>query len=123
MSPDKTEDEDKDVNVDQDQFNEEEESLGRVILPNKKKGEMFGIVEKMEGASRLSVMCEDGYTRNARIPGRMRKRMWIREKDLVIVKPWEFQPEKADVVYRYTKTQASYLSRNHMLPEVIDIFK
>ncbi len=100
-----------------------EESVGRVILPNKRKGELFGIVEKMEGASRLSVMCEDGYTRNARIPGRMRKRMWIREKDLVILKPWEFQPEKADIVYRYTKTQAGYLSRNHLLPEVIDIFK
>ncbi|PYB68681.1 MULTISPECIES: translation initiation factor eIF-1A [unclassified Thermoplasma] len=117
-------DEDVDDGIKNFENNEEnEESIGRVILPNKKKGEMFGIVEKMEGASRLSVMCEDGYTRNARIPGRMRKRMWIREKDLVIVKPWEFQPEKADVVYRYTKTQASYLSRNHMLPEVIDIFK
>ena len=101
----------------------QEEQFVRVVLPNKRKGEMFGIVEKLSGASRLTVMCEDGYTRNSRIPGKMKKRMWIRERDLVIVKPWEFQNEKADVVYRYTKTQANYLSRSNLLPEVIDIFK
>ena len=95
----------------------------RVLLPNKRRGEMFGIVEKLAGASHLNVMCEDGFTRNSRIPGKMKKRMWIREGDLVIVKPWQFQSEKADVVYRYTKTQASYLSRSNLLPEVINIFK
>lgn len=104
-------------------FQSDEEQVVRVILPNKRKGEMFGIVEKLSGASRLTVMCEDGYTRNARIPGKMKKRMWIREHDLVIVKPWDFQAEKADVVYRYTQTQANYLSRNNLLPEVINIFK
>ncbi|MHB8395736.1 MAG: translation initiation factor eIF-1A [Thermoplasmataceae archaeon] len=102
---------------------DETEANFRVILPNRKKGEMFGIVEKLSGASRLMVMCEDGFTRSSRIPGKMRKRMWIRENDLVVVKPWEFQNEKGDVVYRYTQTQASYLSRNKLLPEVINIFK
>ena len=95
----------------------------RVVLPNKRKGEMFGIVEKLAGASRLNVMCEDGFTRSCRIPGKMKKRMWIREGDLVIVKPWPFQNEKADVVYRYTQTQANYLSRSNLLPDVINIFK
>lgn len=104
------------------QANENDQQV-RVILPNKRKGEMFGLVEKLSGASRLTVMCEDGFTRNSRIPGKMKKRMWIREHDLVIVKPWEFQNERADVVYRYTQTQASYLSRNNLLPEVINIFK
>ncbi len=99
------------------------ENITRVILPNRKKGEIFGIVEKLSGASHLTVMCEDGFTRVTRIPGKMKKRMWIRERDLVIVKPWQFQNEKADIVYRYTHTQANYLSRNNLLPEVINIFK
>ncbi len=99
-----------------------EENITRVITPNKRKGEIYGIVEKLSGASRLTVMCEDGLTRNCRIPGKMKKRMWIREGDLVIVKPWDFQNEKGDIVYRYTRTQASYLSRNKMLPEIIDVF-
>ncbi|MCL4323167.1 MAG: translation initiation factor eIF-1A [Candidatus Thermoplasmatota archaeon] len=100
-----------------------EENFTRVIVPNKRKGELYGIVEKLSGGSHLSVMCEDGYTRTARIPGKMKKRMWIRENDLVIVKPWQFQTEKADIVYRYTQTQANYLSRNSALPELINIFK
>ena len=107
-------------------MNDEEnndENITRVITPNKKKGEIYGIVEKLSGASRLTVMCEDGLSRNCRIPGKMKKRMWIREGDLVIVKPWEFQKDRADVVYRYTQTQAGYLSRNRILPEVIDMFK
>ncbi|MHB8361510.1 MAG: translation initiation factor eIF-1A [Thermoplasmataceae archaeon] len=105
------------------QGNDGEDQAIRVILPNKRKGEMYGLVEKLSGASHLTVMCEDGFTRISRIPGKMKKRMWIKERDLVIIKPWQFQSEKADVVYRYTQTQAGYLSRNRLLPEVIDIFK
>ena len=52
------------------------ENITRVITPNKRKGEIYGIVEKLSGASRLTVMCEDGSTRNCRIPGKMKKRMW-----------------------------------------------
>ncbi|MFP3300235.1 MAG: translation initiation factor eIF-1A [Thermoplasmatales archaeon] len=99
------------------------EDLSRVILPNPNKGEMFGIVEKMLGSSRLTVMCADGKSRVGRIPGKIRKKMWIKEGDLVIVKPWSFQDDRADVTYRYTKTQASYLSRNKILPEILDVFK
>ncbi len=99
------------------------EEISRVILPNPNKGEMFGIVEKLLGNSRLTVMCADGKTRTGRIPGKIRKRMWMREGDLVIVKPWSFQQERADVNFRYTKTQANYLSRNQILPEILDVFK
>jgi translation initiation factor 1A len=67
-------------------------------------------------------MCADGKSRLGRIPGKLKKRMWIREGDLVIIKPWEFQDEKADIIWRYTKTQASYLSRKKMIPEVINIY-
>jgi translation initiation factor 1A len=95
----------------------------RVKLPDKKEGELFGIADQLVGGSRLNVMCEDGISRLARIPGKMKRRMWIREGDLVIVKPWEFQQDKADVVWRYTKTQAEYLSRKEMIPKQIDVFQ
>ena len=94
----------------------------RVYLPNKKKGEMFAIADQLLGASRIKVMCEDGKSRMGRIPGKIRKRMWIREGDLVVVRPWDFQDSKADIIYRYTKTQANYLGRRNMLPEAVDIF-
>jgi len=48
--------------------------------------------------------------------------MWIREGDLLILRPWEFQDDKADILYRYTRTQATYLSRKKMIPDVINVF-
>jgi len=98
------------------------EGAFRVKLPNRKTGEIFGIADALLGASHIKVNCADGKSRLARIPGKLRKRMWIREGDLVIVRPWDFQNEKADVVWRYTKTQASYLSRKKLLPSAIDVY-
>ena len=94
----------------------------RVRLPRKRDGEMFGIADQLLGASRIRVMCADGKHRLGRIPGKIRKRMWIREGDLVIVQPWDFQDEKANILYRYTRTQAMYLSRKKMIPKSIDVF-
>ena len=95
----------------------------RLRLPKKGKGEIFSIAEQLLGASRIKVMCEDGKSRMGRIPGKIQKRMWIREGDLLIVKPWEFQDDKADIIYRYTKTQASSLKRKRLLPKIyMDMF-
>lgn len=101
---------------------EQSEEILRCPLPNRKEGEMLGIADQLLGASRIKVMCADGKARIGRIPGKIKKRMWIREGDLVIVKPWEFQDEKADIIYRYTKTQANYLSKKKMIPKPLDIF-
>ncbi len=83
---------------------------------------MFGIADQLLGASHIKVMCADGRSRMSRIPGKLRKRMWIREGDLVVIRPWEFQDEKADVVHRYTKTEATYLSRKGMIPDSVNVF-
>jgi len=54
-----------------------------------------------------------------RIPGKMKKRIWIREGDVVIVVPWSFQDEKADVVWRYTRPQVDWLKRKGYLNESV----
>ena len=94
----------------------------RVKMPNKKVNEMFALAEQILGGRRVTVLCADGETRMARIPGKMRRRQWVREGDLIIVWPWDFQDAKADVKHRYTKTQAMYLSRKGVLPPDVDIF-
>jgi translation initiation factor 1A len=100
----------------------EPEGFVRVRLPNKSKKEIFGIADQLLGASRIKVMCSDGKSRMGRIPGKIKKRMWIREGDLLIVRPWDFQDEKADIIYRYTRTQAISLSRKGLIPKSVDIF-
>jgi translation initiation factor 1A len=77
--------------------------------------EVLGIVESMLGANRLEVRCMDGETRTARIPGRMKKRVWINEGDVVIIEPWDWQDEKADVNWRYDSQQADQLRREGYL--------
>ena len=104
--------------------NPEDGSTGkiRVKMPNRKINEMFALAEQILGGRRVTILCEDGETRLARIPGKMRRRQWVREGDLIIVWPWDFQDSKADVKHRYTKTQALYLSRKGILPPEVDVF-
>ncbi len=94
----------------------------RVPLPNRKVNEMFAIADEILGGRRLRAVCEDGLSRISRIPGKMRRRQWVREGDLIVIQPWDFQDEKANVCMRYTKTQSLYLSRKGVLPEIVDLF-
>ncbi len=94
----------------------------RVKMPDAKIGEMFAIADQILGGRRLNVICSDGKTRLGRIPGKMRRREWVRENDLIVILPWDFQDSRCDVRHRYTKTQALYLSRKNLIPEIVDIF-
>jgi translation initiation factor 1A len=100
---------------------ESDEAVNRYRMPDARNREMFAIADQLMGASKLRVMCEDGKSRMARIPGKMKRRMWIKPGDLVIVKPWDFQDDKADVKYRYVRTQSVNLSRRKKIPELLDV--
>ncbi|MCG7850570.1 MAG: translation initiation factor eIF-1A [ANME-2 cluster archaeon] len=92
-----------------------ENEVVRVRVPRKQDGEILGTVESMLGANKVRVRCMDGIVRLGRIPGKMKKRTWIRPGDIIIVVPWDFQNEKADVKWRYTGPQADWLERRGYL--------
>jgi translation initiation factor 1A len=94
----------------------------RIPLPKKKNNELFAIADRLMGGSRIHIICSDGLSRMARIPGRLKRRARVRTGDLLIIKPWSIQDDKADVVFRYTRTQSRILSRRKILPEEIDVF-
>ena len=87
----------------------------RVRLPKNSDGEVLGIVESLLGANKLRVRCMDGVVRLTRIPGKFKKGMWIREGDTVIVVPWSFQTEKADIIWKYSGPQVNWLERKGFL--------
>lgn len=65
--------------------------------------EIIGLVTKAVGASNFRVRCTDNLERVCSIPGRLRRRFWIKENDLVLVKPWSVQGnERGDIVWRYS---------------------
>ena len=98
------------------------EEVGRLPLPRRNRGEVFGIASQLLGAARIRVMCEDTISRMGRITGKMKKKMWIREGDLLIVRPWGFQEGKADILFRYSRTQSQYLARKNLLPPSVNLF-
>ena len=95
-----------------------EEELQRKKLRMPKDGEVFAVVSDMLGANRIQVRCADSVERLARIPGKMRKRVWIRQDDVVLVRPWEWQDSKADVVWRYDRHDADRLRREGTIESI-----
>ncbi len=98
------------------------EEVGRLPLPRRERGEVFGIASQLLGAARIRVMCEDNISRMGRITGKMKKKMWIREGDLLVIRPWGFQEGKADILFRYSRTQSQYLARRNLLPSSMNLF-
>lgn len=101
--------------------------IKRVKMPYRRNGEMFARVIDVYGQERFNVFCEDGKHRLGRVRGKIKKRVWIRKGDLIIINPWEFetevkdQLEKCEISWRYLKREVSYLDRTHRLPEILDI--
>ena len=81
-----------------------------------RQGETLGMVESMLGSNKLRVRCQDEKLRLCRIPGKLRKHVWIREGDVVLVKPWDIQgTTHGDILTRYTQTQVSVLRKKNLL--------
>ena len=93
----------------------------RVKTPRDK--EVIGIIEQRVGANRMVVKCLDGKERNCRIPGSLRRGLWLRPGDTVIVKPWEFDSDKrGDVIFKYTPAGIEWLKRKGYLKEIASEF-
>ena len=91
--------------------------ITRIRLPRGRQ--CFGIIEQRLGGSRMRARCLDGKTRICRIPGRLRRTLWVRERDIVIVEPWELGGDKkGDIVYKYTKSQVQFLKKKGYLKKI-----
>ncbi|MFT4304069.1 MAG: translation initiation factor eIF-1A [Candidatus Woesearchaeota archaeon] len=90
------------------------EEVFRVRTP--RDDEVLGILEQRLGASRNKVRCFDGMSRVCRIPGKLKRKLWVRENDIVLVKPWEFGGnEKGDIVFKYKSVQVDFLKKKGYL--------
>jgi translation initiation factor 1A len=85
-----------------------EANLQRMVLPS--KNDVLGITVKILGGERMLVKCQDGKERLCRIRGKLKRRVWVREGDIVLVSPWDFQSDKrGDIFWRYRKNQSEWL--------------
>ena len=91
-----------------------EEEVRRTPIP--REGQVIGICEQRVGGSRMKVRCMDSKPRICRIPGRLKRRLWVREGDILLIEPWELGgDEKGDVVFKYRPLQVEFLRRKGLL--------
>jgi translation initiation factor 1A len=101
----------------QNNVNQEMEEIRRVRLP--KGEETIGLLLARLGGSRCRVKCMDGNERICRIPGRLKRSLWVRENDIVLVQPWEFNgDEKGDIIFKYRPVQVKWLRNKGVLKEL-----
>lgn len=90
-----------------------EEKVTRVKLPRGE--EVLGIIEQRLGGNKMMVSCLDGKSRNCRVPGRLKRGLWLRPGDVVIIQPWELDKDKGDVIFKYRPNQVAWLRKNGYL--------
>lgn len=96
-----------------DEENPGEQVLTRAPLPRRE--EMIGIIEQRLGGNKMLVNCLDGKTRNCRVPGRLKRKLWLRPGDVVIVEPWDLDKNKGDVIFKYKPNQIEWLKNKGYL--------
>ncbi|MDP7180687.1 MAG: translation initiation factor eIF-1A [Candidatus Woesearchaeota archaeon] len=104
----------------QEQQEKLQQEISRIRLP--RGNQVLGLLEQRLGGSRMRVKCLDGKTRICRIPGRLKRRLWVRDGDIVIIEPWEYGgDEKGDVILKYTPTQVRFLKKRGLLKQLDEV--
>jgi len=83
----------------------------------KEDGQEYAQVIKMLGNGRLEAKCFDGTTRLAHIRGKLRKKVWVNQGDIILLSLREFQDGKGDVLLKYSADEARSLKAYGELPE------
>lgn len=94
----------------------ENEGLKRELV-FKEDGQEYAQVTKMLGNGRLEAMCFDGVKRLCHIRGKLRKKVWINQGDIILLSLRDYQDEKGDVIMKYSADEARSLKAYGELPE------
>ena len=81
----------------------------------------YAQVVKMLGNGRLEALCFDGEKRLAHIRGKLRKKVWINQGDIILLSLRDYQDEKGDVILKYNADEARSLKAYGELPETAKI--
>jgi len=99
--------------------NENERDKRELVF--KEDGQEYAQVAKMLGNGRLEAMCFDGVKRLCHIRGKLRKKVWINQSDIILVGLRDYQDAKADVILKYSADEARNLKSYGEFPESIKI--
>ena len=103
-----------------EQSKEEPQIPQRVRMPN--KDELIGVIIRRLGGNKMEVTATDGKTRNCRVPGRYKRRLWLRPKDIVLITPWELDNNRGDIIYKYRHSAINQLKKQGILDSLTQEF-
>ena len=86
-------------------------------LTFKEDGQEYAQVTRMLGNGRLEAACFDGTKRLCHIRGKMRKKVWVNQGDIILVGLRDFQDGKCDVILKYNSEEARMLKAYKEIPE------
>src|SRR6218665_856274 len=95
--------------------NENEDEKRELVF--KEDGQEYAQVIKMLGNGRLEAWCFDGIKRLCHIRGKLRKKVWINQGDIILLGLRDYQDGKADVILKYNPDEARNLKTYGELPE------
>jgi translation initiation factor 1A len=102
--------------------NENDDVKRELIL--KEDGQSYAQVTRILGNGYIEAFCFDnagGKKRLCHIRGKLRKKQWINQGDVILVGLRDYQDDKADVIMRYLADEARELKRMREIPDNINI--
>lgn len=75
----------------------------------------------MLGNGRLEAYCFDGVKRMCHIRGKLRKKVWINQGDVILIGLRDFQDAKADVIMKYNADETRNLKNYGEIPDTVKI--
>ena len=81
----------------------------------------YALITKALGNCRFEVMCFDGKSRLATMCGKMRKRVFVNQGELVLVSLRDWQDSKCDIIDKYNQNDIQKLKQLKYIPDFIKL--
>ena len=101
--------------------NDDVEITRELVYKDIEQFQEYAQVQRLLGNCRCEVQCFDGLTRLGNIRGNMRKKVWIKAGDLVLVSLREYENNKCDIIYLYKPKEVRMLKSYGEIPDSVKV--
>lgn len=91
-------------------------SVSSNSLVTKDDMQEYAKIEKMLGDRKVTLTLPDGRNILGIIPGRFRKRCWMKTGDTVLISFRDFQDDRCDIIHKYDSTEVPKLVKLNEIP-------
>ena len=96
---------------------------GRITYKDSKVGQEYAIVIQRLGGNRLlvkSIVNKNIKEVQAVIPGSFRKKVWMKDGDLILIQSRSFNDSQYDVIHKYSESEEKELKKNGALEQLYE---